>query len=468
MTHLERPDPLALDPDAMRRLGYDAIDGLVARWAGLDGEPAWRGADRATAARLLARPAPETPEDPHALLEMLRADVMPLASRVDHPRFFGYVPGCPTWPGVIGDLLASGYNTFAGTWQASAGPSQIELTVLDWFRAWIGMPDGAGGLLTSGGSAANLNALVCARETRFGAGSGDAVIYATGEAHSSVARAARIAGFAPDRIRTVAMDRAFRMDVTGLDAMITRDRSAGLVPFMVVANGGATSTGAIDPLPALAELCAREEIWLHVDAAYGGFAVLSERGRTALAGIERADSVVLDPHKWLYQPFEVGCLLVRDVERLRAAFQVLPDYLQDTAVAGGEVNFADRGLQLTRSARALKIWLSICTFGLTAFRAAVERSLDLAEHAESLVRAAPTLELLTPATLGIACFRRRATEAQNAALIAALMESGLGLISSTRVAGDYALRVCPMGHRTTMRDVERVVEFLATSPVENG
>ncbi|HEX7117754.1 MAG TPA: aminotransferase class V-fold PLP-dependent enzyme [Longimicrobiales bacterium] len=468
-------DPLELDAETMRRLGYRVVDLLVERISGLDREPAWRGIARAELEPRLREPAPEAPRDFDRILHRLAGDVVAYTARVDHPRFLAYVPGCPTWPGILGDFIAAGYNIFQGTWLASAGPSEVELVVLDWFKAWLGYPDEAAGVLVSGGSVANLTALACAREAVLGEDGRDAVLYLSAEAHSSVLRATRVLGFRRDQLRLLPVDEAFRLDPATVAAAVDEDARAGRRPFLLVANAGATSTGAIDPLPELADLCAERGLWFHVDGAYGGFAALTERGRALLRGIERADSITLDPHKWLYQPFEAGCLLVRRGHRLHEAFHILPDYLQDAAVAGAEVNFADRGVQLTRAARALKLWISIQYFGLAAFRQAVDNALDLALHAERVVEAAPELELLAPATLGIVCFRRRPAgvddeaelERINAALVPRLLESGVGMISSTRLHGRYALRVCPMNHRTRPEDVERVLQWLATAEIDD-
>lgn len=465
-------DPLELDAETMRRLGYRVVDLLVERLAGLDREPAWRGAPRAELEPRLRERPPGAPRDFDVILNRLVADVLSYAARVDHPRFFAYVPGCPTWPGILGDFIAAGYNVFQGTWLASAGPSEVELVVLDWFREWVGYPAEAAGVLVSGGSAANLTALACAREAMLGAEAGGAVLYFSAETHASVERAARVLGFRRDQLRRLPVDDAFRLRPETLAGAVEADVRDGLRPLLLVANAGSTSTGAVDPLPELAAVCAGHGLWLHADAAYGGFAVLSERGRAALRGLELADSITLDPHKWLYQPFEAGCLLVRRGARLHEAFHILPDYLQDAAVAGGEVNFADRGVQLTRAARALKIWLSIQYFGVDAFRRAVDHALDLALHAQRVIEGTPELELLAPATLGIVCFRRRPAgvddeaelERLNASLVPRLLESGLGMVSSTRLHGRYALRICPLNHRSRIPDVERVLHWLATAP----
>lgn len=474
---MEQDNRLELDAETMRRMGYRAVDMIVDRITGLDAAPAWGGGDRATLQALVGTTPPEEPADFDALLDHLAETVLPYAGRIDHPRFFAFVPSCPTWPGILGDFIATGHTLFQGTWLESSGPSTLELLVLDWFRSWIDYPPTSAGLLTSGGSAANLDALVCARDAVLGHETGRGVIYTSEQAHSSMERAARILGFRPEQYRTLPVDGRFRLRLDALRAAVDEDLRAGRRPFLIAANGGATSTGAVDPLPELADFAARHHMWLHVDAAYGGFAILTERGREALRGLEGADSITLDPHKWLYQPYEAGCLMVRHGQHLHDAFHVMPDYLQDTAVAGEpaepdarEVNFADRGLQLTRAARAIKIWLSLRTFGLDAFRDAIDRSLDLAEEAQDRIERSDTLELLTPAMLGTVCFRRTrpgATEDQledlNAALVQTLSDSGLGMISSTRIHGRYALKLCILNHRSRREDVDRVVGFLESS-----
>jgi aromatic-L-amino-acid decarboxylase len=288
-----------------------------------------------------------------------------------------------------------------------------------------------------------------------------------------VTRAFQVLGFKPEQVRSVSVDDRLRMRPDALAAAIETDVKAGRQPFLAVATAGATNTGAIDPLAAIAAVCSERDVWLHVDAAYGGFAMLTDRGRDWLAGIDQADSVTLDPHKWLYQPYECGCLILRDGPLLSQAFHIMPDYLQDTAVGGVEVNFADRGIQLTRAARGLKLWISLQYFGVDAFRDAIDRSLDLALAAQERIEASEELDLLSPATLGVVCFRRRPDgvndepelEALNTGLIRRLAESGEGLISSTRIDGRYAMRICVLNHRSRAEDVERTLGWLESSPV---
>ena len=473
---MTREDPLGLDAEEMRRLGYRTVDMLVERFADPGREPAIRSASRKEMVGRLHEPPPAGPAPFDRLLEQVRDDVMAFASRCDHPGYFAFIPGSGTWPGVLGDFVTAAYNVYAGSWQESAGPSQVELTVLDWFRQWIGYPDTADGVLVSGGSAANMTALGCAREALLGAMSDRVVAYVADQAHSSMARAARVLGFRPDQVRVLPVDDRFRMRPDALEHAMDADVRASRQPLFVSASAGATNTGSIDPLPEVAAVCRDRGVWFHVDGAYGGFAALSERGKEWLRGIELADSVTLDPHKWLYQPFECGALLVRDGRVLREAFEITPDYLKDTEVRRGEVNFADRGVQLTRMTRALKVWLSLKFFGMDAFRDAIDRCIDLAEVAQREIEENDDLELMSPRSLGIVCFRRRVKGAEdedvvarvNEALMRSLNATGRSFISSTRLRGRYALRLCVLNHTSTERDVRRVLDWVANTPIEPG
>jgi len=469
-------DPLDIDPETMRRLGYQTVDWLVRHAVSLRDEPALRQASPAEMADRIPVEAPRVGADLAVILDELADDVLPFRSRIDHPRYLAYVPGAGTWPGALGDLIASTYNIDVGNWMESAGPSQLELTVLRWFADWLGYPDTARGVLVSGGSAANLTAVACAREGVAGAMRPDLVAYVSDQGHSSLARAARILGFQPRQVRVLPVDHDFRMRVDALQSSISADLAAGLRPLVVLAVAGTTNTGAIDPLPEIADVCRRHGVWLHVDGAYGGFAGITGRGRERLAGLELADSVTLDPHKWLYQPFECAALLVREGHLLREAFEIHPSYLQDVESAGSAVNLADHGLQLTRMSRAIKVWMSVRYFGLDAFVSAVDHCLDLAERAQRYIEDSDVFELMSPATLGIVCFRRRsaeyhdeaAIEAFNTALVGDLADSGLGMVSSTRLFGRYALRICILNHTTTWTDVEVVLRRLETATVSIG
>jgi len=459
-------DPLAVDPEVMRELGYRTVDMLV-DWLHAD-EPLLRLTSREEMERRLSAPPPAAGESFDEILDRLGRDVLPFATRLAHPRYFGFIPGSGTWPGALADFIVSAGNIDTSWWMGTAGPTQLELTVVDWFKSWLGYPLDAGGLLLSGGSAANMTAMACAREALLGAMSDRVVIYLADQAHSSLARAARILGFRPEQVRVLPVDQQYRMRPVALAAAMDADVRSGRQPLFVAAVAGSTNTGAIDPLPEISAICRERGAWLHVDAAYGGFAALTERGKGWLAGIELADSITLDPHKWFYQPIECGCLLVRSGYLLRDAFTIVPDYLKDIETADQEVNFSDLGMQLTRTCRALKVWMSVSYFGTDAFRAAIDRSLDLARLAQARIEASETLELLNPATLGVVCFRRRfpgvADEddltRRNGALIEALTETGDGLVSSTRLHGRFAIRLCVLNHTSSWADVERVLSWL--------
>ena len=316
-------------------------------------------------------------------------------------------------------------------------------------------------MLVSGGSVGSLTALAAARAER-----GGGVAYVGDQTHASVLRALRLLGTAAEDLRVLPSDDAFRLRGDAVARAIEEDRAAGRTPWVVVGTSGTTNTGSVDDLGGLADVAQREGLWLHVDGAYGAPAVLSEAGARVVAGIERADSLVLDPHKWLFQPYEAGCALVRHPGALGKAFAMSPEYLRD--VATGEVNFRDRGPQLTRGSRALKLWLSIQTFGTDAFRAGVARGIELAERAQRAIEATPGLEVVTPAQLGIVCFRHvtdGATEeeldAHNAALVDRVVADGFAAPSSTVLRGRTVLRMCTINPRTSDEDIDRTVARIA-------
>jgi aromatic-L-amino-acid/L-tryptophan decarboxylase len=450
-------EPLSLPPDEMRRLGYRVVDRIVDRLAELRELPPIRVGDAGELRAALGGPPPEAAGDPDAALDALFEQVLPFVQAPDHPRFFARIGSPSNFLSVLADAVSSGYNVFTGSWTGGSGPAAVELVVLDWLRELCGLPEGAEGVLVTGGSVASLVALAAARTDRLGArGPGDAVAYVSSEGHASVARALRILGVG--HVRTVTAGPDCRLEPEAVRAAVAADRAAGLTPFCLAATAGTTSTGAVDPLPALADLCAEDELWLHVDGAYGAPAVLTEPGRAVLAGLDRADSLVLDPHKWLFQPYEIGCVLVREPDLLERTFALSGVYLRDTM--GPEVNFRDRSVQLTRGGRALKLWLSIRVFGLAAFRDAVARGIALAEHAEALLRERPGWEVVTPAQLAIVCFRRDGDDALQTRIAEAMVAGGYAAPSTTEVGGRVALRLCTINPRSTEEDIARTIELM--------
>jgi aromatic-L-amino-acid decarboxylase len=445
-----------LAPDEFRRLGHKAIDAIADRLAGLPDAPVSVPASRDEMELRLREPVPEHGSDPHAVLDAAVREVLAPGLRIDHPRFFGYVPLASNPVGVVADTLAAGFGTFAGTWLASPGAAMAELVVLDWLRALCGLPKSTEGLFVSGGSIANFTALAVALAERGPDERSRAVIYCSDETHTSIRRAAQVLGV---QVRALASDRDQRLVPAAVAAAVTADRADGLAPVCVVASAGTTGTGAVDPLTALRRLCDREELWLHVDGAYGAAGVLCAAGRALLGGLETVDSLTLDPHKWLFQPLEAGCLLVRDGAALQRTFAVIAPFLDDAAAGADEVNFGDRGLQLTRECRALKLWMSLKTYGLGAFRDAVAAGVAMAEHAERILRADPVWEVVTPARLGIVTFRA-ADGRSVAGLPGAALADGYAYASTTRVDGVAALRLCTINPRTTPDDVEGTIRRL--------
>jgi glutamate/tyrosine decarboxylase-like PLP-dependent enzyme len=454
--------PLDLDRETMQRLGHRVTDIVAEHLSTLREQPVIAAAPRAELNPALVSSPPATPSDFEAIVDTLRTNVFPYHAREPHPGFLAYVPSCPTFPAVLGDWIATGYNFFAGVWSVAAGPNEIEMVVLDWIRTWISMPEGSSGLLTSGGSGANMTAVVAARHAAVerGADISRLAVYTSAQAHSSVVRAAWIAGIARSNVRVIDLDDLFWMRIDSLAHAVRSDRENGLVPFLVVGSAGTTNTGSVDPLEAIADFCERESLWFHVDAAYAGFAVLTAEGREMLRGMERADTVTLDPHKWLFVPFECGCLMARDPAALTAGFRIMPEYLKDVEAAEEEVNFADRGEQLTRYSRALKIWISVKYFGTDIISASIQDSMDRARLLQSLVAQEKDFETLCPAQFGIFCFRARPSgmkdvdlDSLNERINARVVAGGRFLISSTRLNGHFSLRMCTLGYRTTHDDI---------------
>ena len=467
-TRYEARDGLQMPPEVMRELAHKTTELIVERMENLSNESAWEGDFRQELADQLVEDPPEHGRPAVEVLERAARQILPVAARNDHPRFFAFIPSSPTWPGVLADFMVAGHQVNQCTWLTSSGPSQLELVVIDWIRRWLGYPETAGGLFTSGGSAASVDAFVAARED---AGHPErATVYMSDQSHSAHIRAARIIGVRPECVRMIPTDGRFRLDVAALASAVADDRAAGFNPIAVCANAGAASTGAIDPLEAMAEFCEAEGIWLHVDAAYGGFAIVTDEGRRLLHGIERADSIGLDAHKWFFQPYEAGSLLVKDLRTLERAFAVKHDVLQDTIWGSNHPNFSDRGLQLSRSVRALKVWVSIQTFGMAAFRSAVAKGMELAARAEEHIQESPILEMVIPVSLGIVCFRvnpantalagvdEEALEEVNRTVLARVFWEDRALMSSTLVGKTFSLRLCIINHTTTWDDVRETLE----------
>ena len=397
-------DTLGMDPEEMRRLGHKVVDLVVDRLQRRSSEPALVTGTPAELMAALGGDLPETPLDADASLQLLAEVALAYQQHGDHPRYFARVPGPCSFAAVLGEWLGTGFNTISASWGGGSGPATIELVVIEWLRQMIGMPEGTEGVLLSGGSIANVTAFLAAR-SELGRG----VSYFCDQTHSSLHRDLIAMGCIDEHMHKLPSDDNYRMSIDALRAAVIADKAAGLRPVMVVATAGTTNTGAVDPLHAIADLCAEENMWFHVDGAYGGPAALTAEGRRHLDGMERADSVVLDPHKWLFQPYDIGVCMVTRPGALERCYAMSPEYLKDVQATTGAVNFGNRSLELTRRSRALKLWLSLRSYGAGRFRDAVRRGIELAEFAERYLRQHPeTWEVVTPAQIGVIPHRRTA------------------------------------------------------------
>jgi aromatic-L-amino-acid/L-tryptophan decarboxylase len=445
----------------LRELLHAAIEHVVEL---VDRLPTAAVLDNGGVADLLAdptvrRPPPEHGRDVDDLLAVLdRAAAKGINSASGGA--LAYVPGSGLVSAAVADLLAGVLNRYTGLAAPAPGLVALETDVLRWFADLFGLPAGAAGTLTTGASLATLSAVVTARTAMLPEDFRAGTLYVTSQSHHCVTKAARLAGFPATAVRIVPTDARLRMDPVALRRAIGADRTAGLHPFCVVATAGTTNTGTVDPLPAIADVATSERLWLHVDAAYGGFFQLTDRGRARLRGIERADSLVLDPHKSLFLPFGTGCLLVRDGRLLAAAHDGGDaPYLQDLE-AGALPDFAAYGPELTREFRGLRLWLPLHLHGVAAFRAALDEKLDLAAHAHAELSRVPALAVLAPPDLSTVAFRCRAGDAATTALLGRVNAEGRVLLSSTRVDGQVLGRICVLNHRTDRARVDEALDTL--------
>jgi aromatic-L-amino-acid/L-tryptophan decarboxylase len=490
----------ALDPapEQIREMGNNAVELMASYYASLRDIPVYPRASAADLKAALAEPLPREGRDFARLLEVFRDVIVPNSRQNGHPRNFGYVSAPGTAVASVADLLASTLNANLTAWRSAPGPAQLERLAIDWIKEMLGCDPGAGGLFVSGGSMANLSALAAARHHRCGeavAAEGAGAfgkrlrVYISQDGHHSTDKAAALLGIGHANVRHVAVDESFRMDVRDLVRKIDEDRAAGMEPFYVVASAGTVVTGAVDPLAEIAAVARREGLWMHVDACYGGFARLAPSARSLFAGIEEADSIALDPHKWLYLPADCGCVIYRDPDVARSAFAMGADYTRvmerdpDEAYA-----FWDYGPELSRRFRALKVWMVLAHAGAREMGEAIEANLDCARYLSDLVAASPDFEMMAPVELSIFCFRylppaardrrsrprveEEAIDRFNERLLLALQQGGRSYLSNASLRGRFALRGCVLNYRTTKKDMEallkdvlRAAEEVVSTPV---
>jgi aromatic-L-amino-acid/L-tryptophan decarboxylase len=386
------------------------------------------------------------------------------------PGYLAYIPGGGLFAAALADFLACGVNRYVGVWHAAPRFVQMEQDVIRWLCDLFDYPDEARGILTSGGSMANFSAVVTGRHVHLGEDPARGTLYVTDQAHASVAKATILAGFPHAAVRIVPTTSDLAMDVDRLEAMVRDDRDRGLRPFCVVASAGTTNTGRVDPIAEIARVAREEDLWLHVDGAYGGFFQLTDRGRRLFDGIAEADSITLDPHKGMFLPYGTGSLLVREGKRLRDAHQVGADYLQDLAPEEEIPNFADYSPELSRDFRGLRVWLPLMLHGVGAFRSALNEKLDLTQHLYQALADSPGFELPWEPDLSVVAFRYRPATGDadefNRALLERINESKRVFLSSTLIEGRFVIRACILSHRTHRDRIEEAVEIIRSAARE--
>jgi aromatic-L-amino-acid decarboxylase len=469
-----------LDPEdweVMRKLGHKMVDGMLDYMRTVRKRPAWQRVPEEVKSRF-NRPLPRDPQRPEEIYWEFVETVLPYPLGNIHPRFWGWALGTGTVMGAFAEFLAASMNTNTGAMDTNVG-EHVEKQVISWIKEMLGFPVSATGLLTSGCSAANLIGLAVARNTKaqvdirrkgLQEASHKMVLYASQEAHSSIQKALELLGLGSDALRLVPVNDYFQIDLKALKAGIAQDRRDGYVPFCVIGGAGTINTGGIDDLKALADICQHENLWFHVDGAFGAWAALAPSAKSKVAGMERADSLALDLHKWMYMPFEIGCALVRNEKHHRKAFSLTPDYLAHggggRGIMGGDSPwFSDYGFQLSRGFRALKAWMSMKEHGSRKYARLIQQNIDQAHYLAELINCRPELELSTPVTLNVVCFRYVAAEMDDAALdelnkqiVIELQEQGLAVLSGTTIRGKYVMRAATINHRSRREDFDILVQ----------
>lgn len=465
----------SLDPqdwEAMRGLGHRLVDDMITHLETVRERPAWQSMPK-EAREKFNGPLPHLPEGPESAYADFVEQVLPYPLGNTHPRFWGWVIGTGTPLGMFSEMLAAGMN--ATVFGGDHAPALVETQTLNWCKEMLGYPVQSSGLLVSGGTVANLIGITVARNSMA---AGDVasdglvempskmVFYGSSETHSSVPKAAMLLGLGMKSFRKIRVNSDYQIDLQALKDQIQRDRAAGCSPFCVVGNAGTVNTGAFDDLNALADLCEAEKLWFHVDGAFGALASLSPQYRALTSGMERADSLAFDLHKWMYMCYEAGCILVRSEQDHRKAFSGSASYLAHNprGVASGSTWFSELGLQLSRGFRALKIWMALKEFGIDKFRRLVDQNVEQAQYLAGLVQQQPELELMAPVPLNIVCFRyvdhemdESALNELNCEILMQIQEQGIAVPSSTLLDGKFAIRVAITNHRSRREDFDLLV-----------
>jgi aromatic-L-amino-acid decarboxylase len=459
--------PLDPSPEQMREMGQAALEYAI-DFLGRRGEaPATQPPGSAEVARAHRESPPEVGGEFAPLLELVET-IATNAPDNAGPGFLAYIPGGGLFASSLADLLSTTIDRYVNLWSEGPVAAQIENNAVRWLCDLFEYPAGSRGVLTSGGSMANFSAIVAARTDRLPEDFLSGTLYVSEHVHQSVTKAAMLAGFPVRNVRHVAADPSLRMDVEALRRAIAEDRAAGLSPFAVVGSAGTTNTGAIDPLDILADVAQAEDMWFHVDAAYGGFFQLTDRGRERFQGIGRADSITLDPHKGMFLPYGTGALVVREGQKLRDAHHVgTGAYLQDLAADADIPNFAEYSAELSRDFRGLRVWFPLKLHGVSAFRDALDEKLDLTEHLYGALKADPNVEVPWAPDLTVVPFRLRdGDDTANRALLGAINATRRVFLSSTMLEGRFTLRACILSHRTHRDRIDECIRIVGRAAAE--
>jgi aromatic-L-amino-acid decarboxylase len=465
-------DPVDLEYSAeqMRAMADMVVARCVDHIVSLPRQPSCGDVEARALCRAMREPAPEhgTPLEP--LLDQLLGHWVPRSFTAPGPGYLAFIPGGGLFPPALADFITDTTNRYTGIWQAAPALVQLEANALEWLREWMDFPPGARGLFTTGGSMATWNAILCARERHLGADIRPGVLYTSDQAHHSVLKAAKLTGVMPDRVRPIASDEDFRLRIDVLEEAIAADRRAGLVPFAVVSSAGTTNTGAVDPLDAIADLCARESLWHHVDGAYGAFFYLRPELRAVLRGLPRADSLTLDPHKGMFLPYGTGALLVRDGAALRAAHEATAAYLPAMPQPHDFYDPSQHGPELSRGFPGLRVWLTVKLYGAAAFRGALAEKRALTLDAVRRVAALPGIVIDAAPELTLFAFHLTwpgATRAEEDAATRSLMEQttrkGRVMVTGCTAHGRYLGRVCVLSFRTHAAQIDALVDDMAAA-----